>query len=43
MIDDDDRWGWKPDRVPLRHLQRYPCAKRKRLRRYIIGGTLLAE
>ena len=22
MIDDDDRWGWKPDRVPLRHLQR---------------------
>ena len=23
MIDDDDRWGWKPDRVPLRHLQRY--------------------
>ena len=22
IIDDDDRWGWKLDRVPLRHLQR---------------------
>ena len=22
ILDDDDRWGWKLDRVPLRHLQR---------------------
>jgi ParB family transcriptional regulator, chromosome partitioning protein len=22
IVDDDDRWGWKLDRVPLRHLQR---------------------
>ena len=22
ILDDEDRWGWKLDRVPLRHLQR---------------------